>query len=506
MGAFMSSLKNLAAQTLWYGLSSIAARFIGYLQNPIITYLLADSKGQQAFGDFSVLFAGISLANILFTYGMETAYFRFAAQKEDPARLFRTSFGSLLISTVLLGLLFIVFRQPLAELVHQEAHPEYIAWAVLIIGFDTLSAIPFARLRHEGRPKKYAAIRIGGILLNLVFTVTLLYFCQRYADHHPDAAFTHWYQGHSKGGLLLLPFIAQSLFTFLLLYKEWKDFRLDIDRDLLRRMWRFGSPMIIVGLGGMINETMDRIMLLNLYTGTEAAAKEAVAIYNANYKISIFITLFIQAFKMSAEPFFFKQAAEKNAPVTYAIVMKWFVVTLCVAFLFSALFLDVWKYMNPKTYWSGLPVVPVLLCANICLGIYYNLVVAFKVTDNMRYATYITLIGAAITLGLNITFIPVYGMIACAWTTLACYCTMMVLAYFWGQKYFPVPYPVRTICSYLLVVLGLFGVQQLVRTFFSSFSLLSGVLLMFGFMLFLFKSEKNTLKSLPFIGKWVARL
>jgi O-antigen/teichoic acid export membrane protein len=504
----MSSLKNLASQTLWYGLSSIAARFIGYLQNPIITYLLADSKGQQAFGDFSVLFAGISLANILFTYGMETAYFRFAAQKEDQVRLFRTSFGSLLISTAVLSVLFILLRQPLARLVHQESHPEYITWAVLIIALDTLSAIPFARLRHEGRPKKYAAIRVSGILLNLLLTVGLLYFCQRYADHHPAAAFTKWYQSHSKGGLLLLPFIGQALFTFLLLFKEWGDFRLYIDRVLLKKMWRFGSPMIIVGLGGMINETMDRIMLLNLYAGTEAAAKEAVAIYNANYKISIFITLFIQAFKMSAEPFFFKQAAEKNAPVTYAIVMKWFVITLCIAFLISALFLDVWKYMNPKTYWSGLVVVPVLLCANICLGIYYNLVVAFKVTDNMRYGTYITLIGAAITLSLNVAFIPSYGMIACAWTTLACYLCMMLLAYFWGQKRFPVPYPVRTICSYLIIVLGLFAIQQLVRSFSASFpvSLLSGAVLLCGFIWFLFKSERSTMKSLPLIGKFIERL
>jgi O-antigen/teichoic acid export membrane protein len=170
----MSSLKNLASQTIWYGLSNIAARFIGYLQTPIITYLLPDSKGQQAYGDFSILYSGISIVNILFTYGMETAYFRFAANKENKNVLFRTSFSTLLISTVCLSILFILFRQPIANLLYQSAHPEYITWAIIIIAFDTLSAIPFAKLRQEGRPRKYAAVKVSGIFLNLILTVLVL--------------------------------------------------------------------------------------------------------------------------------------------------------------------------------------------------------------------------------------------------------------------------------------------------------------------------------------------
>jgi O-antigen/teichoic acid export membrane protein len=502
----MSSLKNLASQTIWYGLSNIAARFIGYLQTPIITYLLPDSKGQQAYGDFSILYAGISMANIVFTYGMETAYFRFSAEKENKEDLFRTSFSTILLSTLVLSTLFILFRQPIANILAQEAHPEYITWAVIIIAFDTLSAIPFAKLRQEGRPKKYAAVKVSGILLNLILTVTLLYAGQQYVDVNPNTELALWYKSHSKGGLLLLPNIAQSLLTFILLFSEWKNFKFGIDTELLHKLWRFGSPMIIIGLGGMINETMDRVMLNEFYNGTEAAAKAAVGVYGANYRIAIFISLFIQAFKMSAEPFFFKQAKEKNAADTYAIVMKWFVITLCIAFLFTALFLDFWKHLNPSSYWDGLKIVPLLLLANVFLGIYYNLIAALKISNNMDKITYITIIGAIITILINITFIPQYGMMACAWATLICYFLMMILAYGWGQMYYPIKYPRRRIATYLIVMLLSYAIHSLVIQDTDSVwaEWLSAVILFFSFIFLIFYLEKEQLKRLPFLGKFIA--
>jgi O-antigen/teichoic acid export membrane protein len=502
----LASLKNLAGQTLWYGLSSIAARFIGYLQTPIITYLLQDRAGQAAYGEFSVLYAGISLANILFTYGMETAFFRYASKGEDKQQLFQTAFSSLLVSTFLLSIVFILFRQPLANAIDLSTHPEYITWSVIVIAFDTLSTIPFARLRQEGRPRKYAFVRISGIVLNLILTVFFLYFSQQYVNHNPDTAYAHWFLSHSKGGLLILPNMAGSILTFLLLFAEWKDFRFEYDKTLWLKLWRYGSPMIIVGLGGMINETMDRVMLERLHTGSIEIAKVAVGIYSANYKIAIFITLFIQAFKMAAEPFFFNQSNDKNAPATYARIMKWFTITLCIAFLFTSLYLDIWQYMVPKSYRSGLAVVPILLFANICLGIYYNLSVWYKITDNMRKGMYITLIGAVITLVLNFAFIPEYGMMACAWATCICYFTMMVLSYFWGKRHFPVPYPVRKIVMYIGMMLLLFGLQQTVNYYLpGSFvlHLISGTALMLVFLTLILTKEKEELKKMPLIGKYL---
>lgn len=501
----MGSLKSLAGQTLWYGLSSIAARFLGYLQTPIVTYLLSNQAGREAYGDFSVLYACISLANILFTYGMETAFFRFASSGADKEKLFRSSFGSLLISTVVLSLILVALRKPLAHFVDLDAHPEYITWCVVVIALDALSTIPFARLRQQGRPKKYAAIRIASIVINLALVIFFIYFSQKYATAHPESVYSLWYNTHSKAGLLILANVAQSAVTFFLLIKEWKDFRFPIDKELWLKLWRYGSPMIITGLGGMVNETVDRIMLLKFNSGTMEIAKSEVGIYSANYKIAIFITLFIQAFKMGAEPFFFNQAADKNAPKTYARVMKWFVITLCLAFLFTGLFLDVWKYMVGPSYRSGLGVVPILLCANICLGIYYNLSVWYKITDNMRKGSYITLIGAAITFAINIAFIPTYGMYACAWATFICYFTMMVMSYFWGQKYFHVPYATKKILSYLGVMLLLFATQKGVShlTHMLALRMASGIVLMGLFLLLVLTVEKEEMKKMPFIGKYI---
>lgn len=503
----MSHLKKLASQTLWYGLSNIAARFIFFLQTPIVTYLLKDVQGQQAYGEFTVLYTGISVLNILFTYGMETAYFRFSAQKEDPKKLFSTGFGTLLLSTLGLSLLFILFRQPIADFIEQPAHPEYVIWAIAIIAFDTLSAIPFARLRQEGRPKKYAAIKISGIFLNLLLTVFFLYASGLFIESNPNSAYARWYYSHSKSGLLLLPNIAQSALTFLLLFAEWKDFRFAIDRPLLRRLWKFGSPMIIIGLAGMVNETLDRMMLLKLFPGTPEEAKVQVAIYGACYRISIFVTLFTQAFRMSAEPFFFNHAQDRNAPETYALVMKWFVITLCVAFLFTALYIDVWQFIIPSTYRTGISVVPLLLIANVCLGIYYNLSAIFKVTDHMVQATVLTILGAALTLFINFKFIPQYGMMACAWATLICYGFMMLGGYFSSQRLMKVPYPLRQIFGYvglsaLLYVVHSFGAVS-VPSF--GLKLLYDTCFMGIFVAFLLFKERSTFTTLPVVGKWLQR-
>lgn len=500
----MSSIRNLASQTIWYGISNIAARFIGYLQTPIITYLLPDSKGQQAYGDFSILYAAISLLNIIFTYGMETAYFRFAALKEDKNKLFSTTFSTLLISTLVLATLLILLRNPLSQLLSQQDHPEYIVWAIIIIAIDTMAAIPFAKLRQEGRPRKYAAVKVSGIVLNLILTIALLYYGQSYSTQNPNAPFSIWYQSNSKGGLLLLPNIAQSALTFLLLFTEWRHFKFSIDKILLKKVWKYGSPMIIIGLGGMVNETMDRIMLSDLYNGTIEQAKTAVGVYGANYRIAIFISLFIQAFKMSAEPFFFNKAVDKDAPNTYAQVMKWFVITLCIAFLFTALFLDFWKYFIHPSYWSGLVVVPILLLANVFLGIYYNLIVGLKVTNHMNAISFITIVGAAITLVINIIYIPQFGMLACAWATLICYFVMMVMAYFYSQKYYPIPYPLKSIASYLGLMLCLYFIQNYIcRYINNNFNVVLGMFFMICFIILIVIKEKNTLKKIPILDKFI---
>lgn len=502
----MASLKNLAGQTIWYGLSNIAAKLLNVLLTPLLTYVLHTPKGQADFGDFSVLYAAISFANVIYTYGMETAYFRFANMPGvERGKLYQTSFGSLIISTIGLSALLLFFREPLAAFAGFGDHPEYIVLAVLIISLDTLAAIPFAKLRQEGRPKKYAVVRLAGIVVNIVLTVWFIALSPAWVAAHPDSAFAVWYAQYTNPALILLAGLGGSAATFLLLFQEWGSFRFQFDRALWQKIFLYSAPFIVIGLGGMVNETLDRIMLRRLFSGDAESAKIAVGIYGANYRISIFITLFIQAFRMGAEPFFFKESNDKNAPLTYAKVMKWFVITLCVAFLFTALFLDLWKYMVGREYRSGLGVVPILLYANLFLGIYYNLAVWYKISGQLKWGVLITLIGAAITLLLNFAFIPVYGMYACAWATCICYAVMMILSYFTGQHYFPVPYPIKKLLGYLGAMSLLFLAHQGLNFVTNSIviRLAAGAVLLLCFVALVWRWERKELKAFPVIGRYI---
>lgn len=508
----MAAIKQLAGQTLWYGGSNIAARFLNYLLTPLLTHLMADHAGMKEYGDYSLLYVWIAMVNIIFTYGFETGYFRFSNKEGvDRKKLFETTFGSLIISSIVLALLFSHFRVAINDFLHLGAHPEYIVWVMALIALDAVSAIPFAKLRQEDRPRKYAFVKISGILVNILVIVFLLVALPPILQHFPDAAFTHWYKAQNKVGLLILANLLQNIFVFLALFREWSGFRFRIDTQLWKQVFRFSAPMIVVGLAGMFNEMLDRQMLARFLPLPREESMMLVGIYSANYKIAILITLFIQAFRMAAEPFFFNQSRGQQAPVLYARVMKWFVITLCIAFLFTALYLDLWKLMIAAPYRSGLGVVPILLAANICLGIYYNLSIWYKLTDRMRMGMYITLFGAAITLVGNYVFIPYYGYYASAWTTFTCYAAMVIVTYFLGQKYYPVPYAVKKLFSYLVVMILLYllhrGVVQVTLnlTVWPQFLIrVSAATLLMGiFLLLVFRLERKELKTMPLIGKYI---
>jgi len=507
----LTAIKQLAGQTLWYGVSNIGAKFLNYLLTPLLTYLMTDISGVRDYGDYSLLYSWIAVVNIIFTYGFETGYFRFSNKEGmDRISLFQTAFGSLLISTVGLILLFSFFRVSINNFMNLEGHPEYISWCLYLIGLDSLCAIPFAKLRQENRPKKYAFVKLSGIIINILFTVFFLVWLPKYAEGHFNSFLSQWYRGNSRVGFLLMANLLQNLFVFLILFGEWRDFKFKLNKILWRQLFFYSAPMIFIGLAGMINEVMDRQMLAK-FLPVSVDAKRVVGIYSANYKLAIFITLFIQAFKMAAEPFFFNQSKEKNAPDIYARVMKWFVITLSLAFLFSDLYLDLWQYMVGASYRSGLSVVPILLFANICLGIYYNLSVWYKLTDRMRMGLIITAFGALITLAGNYFFIPYWGMYASAWTTLVCYATMVVITYYMGQKYFPIPYPTKRILTYLVFMLIFFiikiGINVLSDSWHTGMKLVLrlpvATVLMSLYILIIAKLERTELKTMPLIGKLI---
>ena len=491
----MSSIKKLVSQTAWYGLSSIAARFISYLLTPYLTYKLTD----VAYGENSIVYAFIPFLNVIVTHGMETAYFRFGS-KENEEKIYHTSALSMMVVTGMMIAGLLTWSAPLSQLLQITTHPDYIHLMAAVVALDALATIPFSRLRLQGRPKKFAFIKVGGILVNIIATYALISSLPHYASNHPDSWITKMYQPGWEVGYILVAGIIQNVFVMLLLQKEIRAIRFSFDFKLWGEMMLYALPLIIVGFGGMINETLDRLMLGWWAPGGSVDANKAlVGIYSACYKLAILITISIQAFRMGAEPFFFKQAESDNAPKTYARVMKFFVITLCIMFLGVVLYLDIWKEFirNPNMY-VGLKVVPILLIANMFLGVYYNLSIWYKLSNKTMSGAWITLLGAFITILINYLAIPYFGYMASAWATFFCYGTMMVVSYQWGQKVYPVPYATKKLIAYFIIALLLYGMNTLIHLVSQNqpFNYLFATILLFAFIAFVARIEKKEIKLL----------
>ncbi len=485
---------------MWYGVSSIAARFLNYLLTPYLTGQLLEAD----YGEMNLVYALIPFLNIIFTYGLETAYFRFIQKKGSEQSIYNTITVSLIISTLAFTATMLLFRGTLAEIISLKQHPEYITLATFIIAFDALTTIAFAKLRHEGRPVKYALIRVGGIIVNIAFTIFFVTICPALVKDNPESAVAVFYDPDDVVTYIILANLIQSVVTFLLLGKEFFAFRWQFDKSLWREVMAYSLPLVLVGFGGMINETMDRLMLG--WWSTASDPRVEVAIYSGCYKLAILITLFVQAFRLGAEPFFFKQAGGENAPRTYARVMKFFVIAICFMFLVVVLFLDTWKYFLSKpSYWTGLKVVPILLLANMFLGIYYNLSIWYKVTNKTGTGARITLIGAAITLLINFLFIPSLGYMACAWATFFCYGTMMVISFIWGQRHYRIPYAWKKLLAYIVIVILLYAIHA----GFTRFDLNPwinrgfGLVLLGAFGWFILQVERKEFSRLPVIGRYI---
>lgn len=499
----LSGIKKLAGQTIWYGVSSIAARFINYLLTPYLTYKFTTGE----YGQMSVLYAFIPFMNVIFTYGMETGFFRFS-QNTDKDKVYSTSSLSLIYSTIILSLLLVAFNKPLSALLEFPDKPEYLMLAAAIIGLDALTTIPFAKLRQDGRPVKFAFTKLLGIFINIGATIYFLSIFPDWAKNNPQNVFSHFYNKDWVVGYILVANLLQNVIVCLVLSKELWGFKFKFDKQLWREMMVYSLPLIIAGLGGMINETADRIMLLKWWEpsagGLDADAE--VGIYSACYKLSILISLGIQAFRMGAEPFFFKQSTTENAPRTYARVMKFFVITLCLMFLFVMLYLDTWKeFIRNKEMWVGLEVVPILLLANMFLGIYYNLSIWYKLGNKTIAGAYITLIGAGVTLLINYIFIPHYSYVACAWATLACYGVMMVISYIWGQKNYRIPYAKNKLIAYIVTAVLFYLVHRYTKDFLplAWMEYITATLLFVLYFLLILKIEKKEFARLPLIGRYL---
>ncbi len=455
----MNPLKKLAGQTAIYGLSSIVGRLLNYFLVPLYTRIFLPAE----FGVVTEMYAYVTFLIIVFTYGMETAYFRFSQSESDPEKVYSTSLLSLVGTSSVLLFILIAFSGPISALMGYQNHPEYITWFALILALDAVTSVPFSRLRHENKAKRFAFIKLLNIFINVGFNLFFLVLCP-ILQKKGIAGIDSIYNPEIGVGYVFISNLIASVVTLLLLFPQFTDTPYRFDKTLWKSMIIYALPLLIAGTAGMVNETIDRILLKYLYPIPSQALVQ-VGIYGACYKLSILMTLFIQTFRYAAEPFFFAQAKNENSKEVYAQVMKYFVLGCSLIFLCIMLNIDSIKFFIGPKFHSGLPIVPILLLANLCLGMFFNLSIWYKLSGHTKYGAYLAVYGAVITIVLNIWWIPIYGYKGCAWATLVCYASMMVISYFIGQKQFPVNYNVKRILSYIGLALLLYALSHSLQSF-----------------------------------------
>ncbi|MDX2279202.1 MAG: oligosaccharide flippase family protein [Saprospiraceae bacterium] len=464
----MSLIKKLAGETAIYGLSSILGRLLNMLLVPFYTRVLATTNEYGAVID---LYATSAFVMVLFSYRMESAFFRFGTPKEDRDRAYSTGLISIIGTSALIVALLLGFAQPIANALYYPEHPEYIRWFALILALDCLAELPFARLRLEQRPRFFVVVKMANILINIGMNLFWLVFCPWAAQQGYSWVHAVWAPGLGVGYIFLSNLIA-SLATLLLLFPQFRAIKWVFDKILWLKMVVYAAPLIIVTFSGIVGEMFSRSMLKFLLPGTPAENLGAVGVFGANYKLAALISLFTQAYRYAAEPFFFRHAGEKDAMHTQAEATTWFTITSAAGMLFILLFIDIVKYFISPKYWSGLSVVPVLLMANLLLGVYYNFSIWYRLKDRTGLGAWISVVSALLTIGLNFVLIPLFGYQGASWVTLICYAYLCFATWYTGKKHYPVPYAMGRMSAYVALVFGLWGIDQLLQPFLAGVPLL----------------------------------
>lgn len=485
-------LKKLASQTAIYGLGSILPRVITFLYSFILTYIFKQPSELSANTEF---YAYISFLNILFTYGMETAFFHFSNKTEEKNRVYSTALLSVFGSSIGLSLLFIIFSTPIANFIKEPEHINYIIWCVLIVATDAMMAIPFARLRLNNQAKKFGALKLLNVFVFILICIFYFNICKPAYANDPNSDLAKFYNPEVGVGYMFLAGLLANLVSLVFLVKEFRAVQYVFDKALWKQMLNYAWPLLILGFAGMINETFDRFILK--YLLPEGIAENELGIYGACYRIAMFMTIFTTAFKYAAEPFFFNHAKHDDSKKLNALVMKYYVLFCLFLFLGTMMNLPWLKYVISEKFRDGLGVVPILLLANLCVGVYWNLSIWFKLTGQTKFGAMITVMGAVITLVINFVGIPKFGYMACAWATLASYSFMMITSYLLGQKYYPVKYNLRSISVFTFLALGFYFISTLYSEIELTFLKLIFNNILLGLFAYIFyKLEFDNLKKL----------
>ena len=479
----MAGLKSLAKDTAIYGVSSIVGRFLNYLLVPIYTISMPASTG--GYGVITNMYAITALLLVLLTCGMETGFFRFANKgDDDPIRVYTLlPVGSISLSFLAVCLLFL---KPIAGVMGYEEHPWYLGMMLIVIAMDAIQAIPFAYLRYKNRPIKFAALKMlcifASIALNIVYFVFM--------------------KGTDVGAAFLINLICTSL-VMVCLISELRGFRYTLDRDLVKRMFRYSFPILILGIAGILNQVVDKIIFPFVYPD-EAEAAVQLGIYGATSKIAMIMAMFTQAFRFAYEPFVFGKSREKDNRQMYAQAMKFFIIFTLLAFLAVMFYLDILRYVIGRDYWEGLKVVPIVMAAEMFMGVYFNLSFWYKLTDETKWGAYFSITACTIVILMNVFLIPVYGYVACAWAGFTGYAVAMLLSYFVGQKKYPINYDLKSIGGYVLLALVIYAVGEWMPLENTVLRLLFRTVLLAVFIAYIIKHDLP-LKQIPVINRFLRR-
>lgn len=465
----MANIKKLISDTIIYGFSTVVTRMIGFIMTPIYTRSFTNSS---VFGVFTNMYAYAALINAVLAFGMETTFFRYLnkVEKEDKEKVANNSFIVTLFTTVVFLVTVFLFLKPIANWLSQESssnsysdYVSFVKYFVIILSADALAVVPFVKLRAEGRPIRYSFVKLVNIFV-LVFTNLFLLFWLPALVSTYDfwASFASgWFRSGWLGNVFIANLVA-SLVTLLLLAPELLKFRFSVDRKLMKSMIAYSLPILVANISFIVNEHLDKMMFPRLIPGQRG--EDELGVYGAVSKLAVFLNLFVTAFRLGVEPFFFSHAKDKNAGKTYAMIMDYFIIIMIVVMVGISANIDWLKYFiegkgeEYAAYWAGLFIIPILLLNNILLGIYMNLTIWYKLSDQTRYALYISGIGAIITIVFNLLFIPSYSYVGAALSTTGAYLAMVLLSFIWGQKNYPIPYNVVKNLSYLfagIIISGL---------------------------------------------------
>ncbi len=479
----MSEMKSLAKDTAIYGLSSIIGKFLNYLLVPLYTYALARTDD---YGIVTNLYAWTALLLVLLTYGMETGFFRFANREDyDAKSVYKTAYWTLLSTSTLFALLVIVFQQPLAGVLGYADHAEFVAMMFLTVAVDAFASIPFAYLRNQKRPILFAALKLLFVILNIAFNLLFLVILGK-----NDVFYVFLSNLMATGiqTLCLLPFTMPKGGRF--------------DGKALKEMLRYSLPLLVLGVAGIMNQTLDRILFPYLYPGEDAQSQ--LGIYGACFKVAMVMMMFTQAFRYAYEPFVFSKHKDRQSVEAYADAMKYYIIFSYLILLGVIFYLDIFRYIVSSAYWEGLKIVPVVLWTYVFQGVYFNLSFWYKLTDETKWGAYFSLIGLCITLVLQIVGVPIIGYWASCGSSLVCYFVIMVLSYIIGQKKAPIPYDMKSIGGYTLLTVGLLAVYYYIRHYFNLNMWVLMAIGTFFIAVYIIKMTRSDfpLSGLPVVGKY----